>query len=156
VFYTFGLAGAAISQILTQNRAKYQLAFKVSPVVQIFTGNSLSGQILITASTFQTLVVISLDQTDSTPRLCLKIMNYFRYCQWGHSLPGLCTLDPPLRPPSTLEVFFWRKCLGGGNKLKTFLINFLAILGNFKHFSGFFRRKKTPICFTSNLIFFVT
>jgi hypothetical protein len=29
----------------------------------------------------------------------------------GSSLPGLCTLDPLLGPPSTLAEFFWRMCL---------------------------------------------
>ena len=66
----------------------------------------------------------------------------------GSLLPGLHTLDPPLSPPSTLMETFWRTCLGWGvKKLKQFLINFLAISGDSKHF--LFLRQK-------NLIFFVT
>ena len=66
----------------------------------------------------------------------------FPLAPMGSLLPGLHTLDPPLSPPSTLMETFWRTCLGWGvKKLKQFLINFLAISGNSKHFSVFSGKK---------------
>ena len=35
----------------------------------------------------------------------------FRWRRWGSSLPGLRTLDPPLRHPSTPVEIFWHTCL---------------------------------------------
>ena len=40
----------------------------------------------------------------------------FRWRQSGSSLPGLRTLDSPLRPPLTPAEIFWRTCLEGGGQ----------------------------------------
>ena len=69
-----------------------------------------------------------------------KTTQNFRSRWWGSSLPGLRTLDPPLSPQSTPAEIFRCTCLGGVKKNNKFLINFLAISGDSKHFS-FFSKK---------------
>ena len=40
-----------------------------------------------------------------------KLLEYFHSRRWGSSLPGLCTLDPPLKPQSTWAEIFQHMCL---------------------------------------------
>ena len=72
----------------------------------------------------------------------LQISEKFHWRRLGSSLPGLCTLDPPLSPTSTPADIFRHTCLGAENCLKVCLINFLAKSEISKHFS-FFSQKNT-------------
>ena len=47
-----------------------------------------------------------------------KFQRKFRWRRWGSSLPGLCTLDPPLSPPSKPAEIFRCTCLFGGSKIE--------------------------------------
>ena len=75
---------------------------------------------------FQTLKIDQFQSNDlqNGPRILslVKTLEFydfdhnFRWRRWGSSLPGLCTLDPLLSPPSKPAEIFQRMCLRGGVK----------------------------------------
>ena len=72
----------------------------------------------------------------STTSLNVCISWHFCSRRWGSSLPSLRMLDPLLSPPSTPAENFCLRWFGGRRgqqKLKYFLLNFVAILGDSKH-----------------------
>ena len=69
----------------------------------------------------------------------IKCCLHFRRCQCGSSLSGLCTLNPPLGPPSTPAKKCRHTCLGGEF--------FLAISGNSKHFLFYKKTHQILFCF---------
>ena len=74
-----------------------------SNLYNIFNGNNLHKQLMLCVGklTIQSLI-------------CTGHLILFQLVPMGSSLPGLRTLDPPLRPPSTLAEIFRHPCLQSG------------------------------------------
>ena len=83
---------------------------------------------------------------------CINVIT-FPLAPKGSSLPGLRTLDPPLRPPSTLAEIFWFIFSSFQEILSTFLFFRKKTHINRPHVG---QRGPPNCCFTLNIIFFVT